>query len=501
MIKGALRQVRSLGRGERVFLTAFFLAFSALALLFPRSGDDWAWATSEGVARLQNLFTDYNGRYVGNLLVLVLLRSGPVSQLVIAGVVTATLFLIADLAGNRTTPGYLLIATMFVGMPVGMWRQSIVWMSGFSNYAVATLLLLLILRAVKREITDVSVSAGWSVRALGWFGVLVICAGLIMEHVTLFLITASFAYVVFMRVQRKMWSPLGLQWLSSILFASGLMFSNGAYRAALNGQGAYQSVGAGAGADGTGLVSLLRRALDVLAMHSLVDNHLVVAFILASVLFLAIRALRRSRRGETGALLLVLGTLVAAGLVTWFGTAEHFSSRWAVSGLRGVAALLILVLPALAAWRLVEDHVIRWVVIATSMSMAMLTIPLVAVNPIGFRSFYPGYALLLVIAAALLGIVQQSLRRASLAAVTTAAALLVALAMASYGSVYLAIDSAQVDRLARIRAAVERGERTIVVPDLPFPDHVHQGNPSSMVLASRFKKYYALPSELVILTP
>ena len=45
-----------------------------LTACFPYSGDDWAWGSSIGLDRLSVFFKDYNGRYVGNLLVLVLTR-------------------------------------------------------------------------------------------------------------------------------------------------------------------------------------------------------------------------------------------------------------------------------------------------------------------------------------------------------------------------------------------------------------------------------------------
>ncbi|MBE6715009.1 MAG: hypothetical protein E7575_07010 [Ruminococcaceae bacterium] len=52
-----------------------FAVFSILVLLFPYSGDDWAWGSEIGLDRLETRFESYNGRYAGNLLVLILTRS------------------------------------------------------------------------------------------------------------------------------------------------------------------------------------------------------------------------------------------------------------------------------------------------------------------------------------------------------------------------------------------------------------------------------------------
>ena len=52
-----------------------FLLLTFVITLFPYSLDDWAWGGSVGIERLQTWFDNYNGRYFGNILVLILTRS------------------------------------------------------------------------------------------------------------------------------------------------------------------------------------------------------------------------------------------------------------------------------------------------------------------------------------------------------------------------------------------------------------------------------------------
>ena len=63
---------------------ALFFAFMFLAYLFPYTGDDWAWGSSIGLGRLKSFFAGYNGRYVGNLIVLLLTRSKLLDAVVMA---------------------------------------------------------------------------------------------------------------------------------------------------------------------------------------------------------------------------------------------------------------------------------------------------------------------------------------------------------------------------------------------------------------------------------
>lgn len=56
----------------------YIICFGLIAILcylFPYTGDDWAWGSKIGIDRLNNWFENYNGRYVGNLIVLAMTRS------------------------------------------------------------------------------------------------------------------------------------------------------------------------------------------------------------------------------------------------------------------------------------------------------------------------------------------------------------------------------------------------------------------------------------------
>ena len=57
------------------FYIVLFLILFLLCFLFPYTGDDWAWGGQLGIDRLSSWFENYNGRYLGNLIVLILTRS------------------------------------------------------------------------------------------------------------------------------------------------------------------------------------------------------------------------------------------------------------------------------------------------------------------------------------------------------------------------------------------------------------------------------------------
>ena len=57
-----------------VILFAFF-GFVYIMSTIPFCSDDWAWGASVGAQRLASHFRGYNGRYLGNLLILLLTKS------------------------------------------------------------------------------------------------------------------------------------------------------------------------------------------------------------------------------------------------------------------------------------------------------------------------------------------------------------------------------------------------------------------------------------------
>ena len=67
-----------------IYIFVVFVALFCLCLLFPASGDDWYWGSSYGIDLLNSKFQNLNGRYAGNLLVIILTRSDILRSLTIS---------------------------------------------------------------------------------------------------------------------------------------------------------------------------------------------------------------------------------------------------------------------------------------------------------------------------------------------------------------------------------------------------------------------------------
>ncbi len=55
-----------------ILCSLIFCACAVLIYLAPYTHDDWAWGSQIGIDRFESNFVDYNGRYFGNYMVLLL---------------------------------------------------------------------------------------------------------------------------------------------------------------------------------------------------------------------------------------------------------------------------------------------------------------------------------------------------------------------------------------------------------------------------------------------
>ena len=83
-------------RNRSVLYVFTFVFFALFYYFLPLAGDDWTWGSAIGMERFKNGFDGYNGRYVGNLLIILITRS-VMARVVIC---TAVMFLLIYVLGR-----------------------------------------------------------------------------------------------------------------------------------------------------------------------------------------------------------------------------------------------------------------------------------------------------------------------------------------------------------------------------------------------------------------
>ena len=221
--------------GKKIWLATGLIALVGLFVLFvmsPMRLDDLTWGSEIGLQRLKNGFAGYNGRYASNLIVLGLLRLPAVLRaLVQLAVMAGLVFSLRKILGGHSIACGIVIMLSLL-LPLEIFTQTVTWVSGFSNYMFSALTVFFIL-AMELDIVErrVNPAPGW--QAL--FYVTVFLGQMMLETATIYVCALSFALSVLYAFRYKKVSlALGIAFLLAV--AGGvIMFSNGAYSAAVAG--------------------------------------------------------------------------------------------------------------------------------------------------------------------------------------------------------------------------------------------------------------------------
>lgn len=483
-------------------------AMGALALLYPSSGDDWAW-TTRGSYRMSHFFENLNGRWLGNLTVVGLTQMSALYPLVLALTLTAILFLLVHLAHLRTPLGYAWAAALLVLMPLGIWSETVVWISGFANYVTASLSLLVLVALVQREgeHTDRSSPVWRHPAVMAGVGGLVALAGtLFVEHVTVLVVLGSVVNLAAVVALGRRWH-LSAAIAVGALAGAAIMFSHPAYRHLKTAEGGYQQV------PDRGPLDLLQNAATGVSRQSVAMNlglNLTLVVALALLLWGTLRRgtdrpggpstqMSRGTRVSRGAWLAVAAGVVGVAVGAWLwrfplkSTAPELGWSWLAS--TGIAVAMVLGAATLVGNR--SRRRLIWLLTGAAM---VLIGPSAMVVPYGPRNFLPSYLLQTVVVLVFVAeLVDRHgtplLRRA----ITSVAAFAFVGVMVIYAAVYWQIHEADRARTHELERAVAAGASRVVIAQLPFRDFVHDGDPRTRVRARALLRFLDLPEDLHVI--
>lgn len=224
---------------KNIILYLFTIVFWGVFYYFlPFAGDDWAWGSSVGIERLSNAFSGYNGRYIGNLLIILITRS-VIAKIVIC---TLTMFLLIfvlskifdNLSNKKSTANYIIAFSSVLILvlpnqiafgelqPFQIFGSTVGWLSGFTNYVFPSVLILIFYYFVTSKDFESK-----PVYIFLVFNGLIAC--LCVEHYTLFCILFSFAVIAYRFYFYKKICKKSLSFLSGSLIGALIMFTNSSY--------------------------------------------------------------------------------------------------------------------------------------------------------------------------------------------------------------------------------------------------------------------------------
>ena len=485
------------------------LLFAILAAFFPYSGDDWAWGSYLGIDRLKTFYEDYNGRYLGNLLVTALTRSKTLNIIVMSLSCFGACWMCYKYNSNKRNIHLLFALILFFLMPRTVFMQSIVWTAGFSNYVPSVLMslgyILIIENITGNRVPQYSKYMPISTVLLGFFGALFI------ENIALFNVCLGFAVIgyTFLKFRKIFFTHIGF-FLGSIIGAIW-MFSNGAYHNITEGTDGYRNVPK----TFEGIIESCKAKGYIICNSLFLSNLLICGMVSLLLVFLTIKFLKKSTDVKRNAIAI---TSTTANVITMFlfafryffiYSAHHIGldslfgfltyKRWqAVLIGIFIATLFISVLVCVEKGQ-------KFKMLLPVYCVPVMVAPLLVVHPIGPRCFFAPYLMMMVFAVELFGYIIKDvdLKNINYKSLLFSMGVTVIVQAFIFINIFYPIHKYDQKRADFAKLQSANNENEIVVCSLPNTGYVWCSTPNVEPWMTRFKLFYGLDQEaqIKVVTP
>ncbi len=481
---------RNSNRNLIITYAIIFVLLFLLCLLFPYSGDDWAWGSQIGIDRLNKWFDNYSGRYFGNLIVLALTRSNLLKGVTMSFCLTGIIAIVNKLTGRQKN-GVFIISTVLLFMPVALLRQAVVWTSGFANYTTSIFLTLIYICYVNNiydtEKPKNSVIAALPLAVLGFANTLIV------EHLTIYNVLLAIYVIVFTFIKFKKVYIQYVSYFIGTIAGTALMFSNSVYRSVAEGSDKYRTIGS---EDGI-IVKALKAYFGTIASEGFINNIVLNLFLIGTciVIWFMIKDRLSKKAKVFGTLSIAVMTAFAASslMIKISGVQAHKLLILAEGAATAVYILAFIVFLFVLPFDINRKLKLFFILGSTGCMIA----PLLVVTPIGSRCFFAPYVMMLYLGMEFYSLFDKDIKRKcdkiSKAAIITAAVGLIYL-FYIYGTIAVSNNA----RIEKAQQDVQNGIEKIQIEELPYKEYVWYSELDEKVWKRRFKLFYDIDKHIKI---
>lgn len=486
-------------RAEWIVYLVIFVVFLYIGYRVPYCHDEWQWGLDKRIELMKNGFRNYNGRYLGNILALIITRSVLAKALILAlGVVWLMHVLFGNVRQNQKRGQmqeraaekqiFLLLGIAFfiLAVPVTLFQQSYGWPAAFVNFVPPVILFLIYYNWTEELYIRKKERFTWfqslAVIPLG------IAVQLFSEHITIFAVAYGVWILLYTLVRYRKVYAVQVNFLWASVLGAVIMFSNGAYSRAADGSDKNKEIY-------TTLGGMAKQFICKIWYHLALNNWILNTVLAGLLLFLIIKKNQKNIRN-------VCMTIVFCGYSV-YSIFHKIYPQWVFDsnemlnhGINTMLSMLFFACVLLCVWLYVdrEERISICILYLASVAVAM---PLLAANPIGARCFYVSYIFQVL---AVVKLFQYLLEESeiSLFYPICVGGMAVCVVAVIYMRMFLAIGQVNDYRTELIRTGVEQGQKEIVLPILPYGEYCWQTVPPNEVWARRFKKFYHIPDDVTV---
>ncbi|MGL4848905.1 MAG: DUF6056 family protein [Clostridium sp.] len=481
---------------KKLYIAVFGILYLRVLYLFPYTADDLFWGSSAGMKQLHHFFYGYNGRYLGNSLVMIITRSVALKIFVMMLCFALIGYFASKLIQNERNKSILLLTlgAILVLMPRELLMQSIVWTAGFSNYIPPVVIILIYLNIIRKYIFDDSKECNSKLTYVLAF-ILSVSSSLFVEHVTCYNVAMSIVILIFAIIKCRKLIKLSITYMIGAFLGFLIMFQNPAYHQMVQGNYSGRAI------DKASMFTKAISQLFVVIYKQLIFFNVFLNLLLAIIITLVlIKKFKEKKHRILGSLIIIylFSFVIFSGYYYFTYYMVKFNGvnyDWS----RGPLAMIGLISSIIFYFVLVLVPIIyfkknnKLVALFFILSIGVVTIPLFIVHPIGPRCFAPMYIFFGMYIATVINELDTSNIVRNLLLI-----FLLALNIIGFFNlfrVYTPIHKLTVDRAKVQEIQVKEGNTNIYIPDdLPNNldnDYVWYWRPS--VWNENYKEFYNIP--------
>lgn len=479
-----------IAKNKILFSVLFILSivfFIVFAYCSPYSGDDWAWGSQEGLERLASFFQGYNGRYAGNLLIMLLSRSKAADIIIKAIFFASVCILPLGWVKKKRISVFLLSFLLVVFMPTQLLCQSFIWSAGFANYVPSAVIFILLINILSDPFF------GKEPKTSPLFYIclclLAFIGSLFIENLTVCLVLSAVLFLIASKIKfKKVKAPYVCFFISSCAGAA-FMFLNSAYLSILKGNDGYRSVGGFIKDIVITCIQHLKEMIDLIIL----DRPVITAAITVLLLTICARALKRTGinifiaaiHALSCALIVAYSIAQAAGVLPQNKLIALISV--CIAGIWALSTLILVFKTA------AKNSAIKKFLLLLA-SAVIVSAPLLPVNPFGPRCMFCTYAILICLCGVLLDEALSFYDGKKLFSAIACAALVLICAAGALrlGIIMSDIHTVYAQRTDFAKKQSDNGSEIIYICELPYENYIWMDVPENELYTERFKKYYSL---------
>lgn len=459
-----------------LFYAFIFVFLFILSYYFPYSNDDWVWGSKIGIERFENGFKDYNGRYLGNTLVLVLTRSNILKSLFMTITYFGIGYLIKKIV-NKNNNGIMIFSILMLFLINRcVFRETIVNTSGFINYSFNMFLVLIFIAYIKDVFKKVNFKEKWYNLILLFL--LGISSTLFMEHITTYLLVLCFALCVYSYIKYKKIPKSYLIYFAGVIIGSIIMFSNGAYMHVVKGDDFYRTVTT----KQSMIVTMARNYFNKIQNNAFSLNLITNLVVSILMIILTCKFIDNNKISKWKKYFLELLNLISIFYSVFLIVGNYFdfdivtgSSHYFVGFMTAIycLALLLIILLIFFDKKNYFDKVVGYKLLFYMGSVVIVLVPLLVLTPVGHRCSLPALIFYILFASELYNLLIED-KNGHISKILFTLLIIV---LSSYLHIYHCVYLNNNERYEIVKKQVDDGMNPIYIRSTKYDKYIWKNNP------------------------